>query len=205
MRTQEYLIFKDPENKLHPSPKVLTQVFLMTCITQSINLNIPDTFNCTAMTPEQRILLGVDWVWALLEKPSKNPKIQIAVRVLHLPEWEGSGESSATLEASSDSIQIAQMESSNKSMCERMVNFCTSIGKDCYALFLFFGKKDDKQNIYGVLSNNFGAAIGKCSNIDRAFIENFVKGSKFDTPQKMMQAIVSRKKSENLTLVIKFS
>ena len=178
----------------------------MTCITQSVNLDITDTFNCTAMTPEQRILLGVDWVWALLEKPSKNPKIQIAVRVLHLPEREGADESSATLEASSDSIQIAQMESSNKSMCERMVNFCTSVGKDCYALFLFFGKKDDKQNIYGVLSNNFGASIGKCSNIDRDFIENFVKGSKFfDTPQKMMQAIVTKKKSENLTLVIKFS
>uniref|UniRef100_A0A3B5REH7 Sb:cb470 n=1 Tax=Xiphophorus maculatus TaxID=8083 RepID=A0A3B5REH7_XIPMA len=149
-RTQEYLVFKDPEGKLQPSPLALTQV-----THRSVNLDFTDTFNCTAMTPEQRILLGADWVWAILEKPTKNPKIQIAVQVLHLPERE---------------------ESRNKNVYQRMVEFCTSIGKDCYALFLFFGKRDDKENIYGVLSNNFAAAFGKCDKIDRALLENFFKG-----------------------------
>uniref|UniRef100_A0A8C4I141 Sb:cb470 n=1 Tax=Dicentrarchus labrax TaxID=13489 RepID=A0A8C4I141_DICLA len=172
-RTQEYLLFKDPEDKFHPSTEVLTQVFLMTYISQSVNLNMTDSFNCTAMTPEQRILLGADWVWAVLEKPTKNPQIQIAVQVLHLPDMQDAEENFPS-EACSDSILIAQ-ESSNKNMYERMVDFCTSIGKDCYALFLFFGKKNDKGNIYGVLSNNFEAAIGKCNKIDRALIENFFK------------------------------
>ncbi|KAG7214843.1 hypothetical protein INR49_005111 [Caranx melampygus] len=177
-RTQEYLLFKDPEDKFHPSPEVLTQVFLMTYITQSVCLNLTDTFNCTAMTPEQRILLGADWVWAILEKPTKNPKIQIAVQILHLPEREDAEENSISPEPCSESLQMAQMESSNRSVYERLVDFCTSIGKDCYALFLFFGKKSDKENIYGVLSNNFEAAIGKCNKIDRPFIENFFKGSR---------------------------
>ncbi|XP_042267156.1 rab15 effector protein [Thunnus albacares] len=205
-RTQEYLLFKDPEDKFHPSPEVLTQVFLMTYISQSVNLNMTDIFNCTAMTPEQRILLGADWVWALLEKPTKNPRIQIAVQVLHLPEREGTNEGSVNPEVCSESVQMAQMESSNKNMYERMVDFCTSIGKDCYALFLFFGKKSDTGNIYGVLSNNFEAAIGKCNKIDRAFIENFFKGSRYlHTPTGMMQAIVTKKEGDSLTLMIKFS
>lgn len=205
-RTQEYLLFKDPEDKFHPSPEVLTQVFLMTYISQSVNLNMMDTFNCTAMTPEQRILLGADWVWAVLEKPTKNPRIQIAVQVLHLPDKENIEENGVIPEVCSESVQIAQKESSDKNMHEKLVDFCTSIGKDCYALFLFMGKKNDKGNIYGVLSNNFDAAIGKCNKIDRAFIENFFKGSRYlHTPPGMMQAIVTKKDGEPLTLMIKFS
>ncbi len=178
----------------------------MTYISQSVSLNMTDTFNCTAMTPEQRILLGADWVWAVLEKPTKNPRIQIAVQVLHLPDREDAEESSVLRETCSESVQIAHKESSDKNMYERMVDFCTSIGKDCYALFLFLGKKNDKGNIYGVLSNNFEAAIGKCNVIDRAFIENFFKGSRYlHTPSGMMQAIVSKKEGEPLTLMIKFS
>ncbi|CAM9114528.1 unnamed protein product [Lampetra planeri] len=205
-RTQEYLLFKDPEDKFHPSPEALTQIFLMTYITQSVNLKMTDVFNCTAMTPEQRVLLGADWVWAVLDKPSKNPRIQIAVQVLHQPEREGTKEDGAPTEACSESVQMAQQESSNKTMYERLVDFCTSIGKDCYALFLFFGKKNDKGNIYGVLSNNFEAAIGKCNKIDRVFIENFFKGSRYlHTPAGMMQAIVTKKEGDPLTLMIKFS
>ncbi|XP_034033083.1 rab15 effector protein [Thalassophryne amazonica] len=205
-RTQEYLLFKDPEEKFRLNPEVLTQVFLMTYITQSINLNLTEMFSCTAMTPEQRVLLGADWVWALLEKPSKNPRVQIAVQVLHLPEKEGPEEGSTTQEPSSETMEIAHQETSDKTTFEKMVEFCTSIGKDCYALFMFFGKKNDKGNIYGVLSNNFEAAIGKCSKIDRAFIENFFKGSRYlHTPSGMMQAIVTKKDGDPLTLMIKFS
>lgn len=233
LRTQEYLLFKDPEDKFHPSPEVFTQVrkfkdmtgsgwknyrlffqkrlvfwqvFLMTYISQSVNLNMIDTFNCTAMTPEQRILLGADWVWAVLEKPTKNPRIQIAVQVLHLSDKENVEENGVSSEVFSESVQIAQQESSHRNNHEKLVDFCTSIGKDCYALFLFMGKKNDRGNIYGVLSNNFEAAIGKCNKIDRAFIENFFKGSRYlHTPTGMMQAIVTKKEGEPLTLMIKFS
>ncbi|XP_035012765.1 rab15 effector protein [Hippoglossus stenolepis] len=205
-RTQEYLLFKDPEDKFHPTPEVLTQVFLMTYITQSLSLNMTDTFNCTAMTPEQRILLGADWVWALLQKPTKNPRIQIAVQILHLPEREDSEENGVSPEGFSESLLMAQKATGNRTMYERLVDFCASVGKDCYALFLFFGKKNDKGNIYGVLSNNFEAAIGKCDTIDRSFIENFFKGSRYlHTPSGMMQAIVTKKEGDPLTLMIKFS
>ncbi|KAI9523149.1 hypothetical protein NQZ68_030193 [Dissostichus eleginoides] len=183
--------FKDPEDKFQASSEVLTQVFLMTYISQSVSLNMTDRFNCTAMTPEQRILLGPDWVWAMLEKPTKNPRIQIAVQVLHLPDREAAEESNIPQEACTESIQIAQKESSNKTTYERMVDFCTSIGKDCYALFLFLGKKNDKGNIYGVLSNNFEAAIGKCNKIDRAFIENFFKGSSTNLMIKAVRRFMS--------------
>uniref|UniRef100_A0A3Q1FLA8 Sb:cb470 n=1 Tax=Acanthochromis polyacanthus TaxID=80966 RepID=A0A3Q1FLA8_9TELE len=182
---------------------VVHQVFLMTYITQSVNLKITDSFNCRAMTPEQRILLGADWVWAVLEKPTKNPKVEIAVQVLHLPERD---EAEENPESCSESVQIAQKESSNRNVYERMVDFCSSVGKDCYALFLFFGKKNDKENIYGVLSNNFDAAIGKCDKINRALIENFFKGSRYlHTPRGMMQAIVTKKQGDPLTLMVKFS
>lgn len=177
----------------------------MTYIDQSINLNMMDAFNCTVMTPEQRILLGADWVWAILEKPTKNPRIQIAVQVLHLPDREGIAEDYPP-EARTESLQMAQMESGNKTLCEKMVGFCASIGKDCYALFLFMGRKNDAGNIYGVLSNNFQAAIGKCDKIDRDLIENFFKGSRYlHTPTGMLQSITAKKDEEALTLIIKFS
>nr|XP_057942706.1 rab15 effector protein [Doryrhamphus excisus]XP_057942707.1 rab15 effector protein [Doryrhamphus excisus] len=205
-RTQEYLLFKDPEDKFRPSPEVLTQIFLMTYISQSVNLNMTDVFNCTAMTPGQRVLLGADWVWAVLEKPTKNPRIQIAVQVLHLSDKEPGEENGHVPGPCSESVQMAHKESGDKNMYERMVDFCTSIGKDCYALFLFLGKKHDQGNIYGVLSNNFQAAIGKCDKIDRALLENFFKGSRYlHTPSGMMQAIVTKKEEEPLTLMIKFS
>ncbi|KAK0154428.1 Rab15 effector protein [Merluccius polli] len=204
-RTQEYLLFKDPEDKFHPNPEVLTQIFLMTYIGQSINLNMMATFNCTVMTPEQRVLLGADWVWAVLEKPTKNPRIQIAVQVLHTPTREAAAEDYPA-EARTESLQMAQRESSNRTVCERMVDFCASIGKDCYALFLFMGRKNDAGGIYGVLSNNFQAAIGKCDKIDRELIENFFKGSRYlHTPTGMLQTITTKRDEEPLTVLIKFS
>ncbi|XP_057693681.1 rab15 effector protein [Corythoichthys intestinalis] len=205
-RTQEYMLFKDPEEKFHPSPEALTQIFLMTYISQSVSLNLTDIFNCTAMTPEQRILLGADWVWAVLEKATKNPRVQIAVQVLHLSDKEGGEEDGVPRETCSETVQMAQRESSDKNMYERMVDFCTSVGKDCYALFLFLGRKNDKSNIYGVLSNNFEAAIGKCDRIDRALLENFFKGSRYlHTPSGMMQAVITKNEGDPLTLMIKFS
>ncbi|XP_061780391.1 rab15 effector protein [Nerophis lumbriciformis] len=205
-RTQEYLLFKDPEDKFHPSPEALTQIFLMTYISQSVHLSMTDVFNCTAMTPGQRVLLGADWVWAVLEKPTKNPRIQIAVQVLHPPDKEGDKEEDHLPESCNESVQMAQRESNDRNMYERMVDFCTSVGKDCYALFLFLGKKHDKGNIYGLLSNNFEAAIEKCDKIDRALLENFFKGSRYlHTPSGMMQAIVTKKEGDPLTLMIKFS
>lgn len=176
----------------------------MTYIAQSFSLNVTDTFSCTIMTPEQRILLGADWVWAVLQKPTKNPKVQIAVQVVHLPEREKHED--AAEEAKTESVKMAQMESSSKNTYERMVNFCASIGKDCYALFLFFGKKDDRKNIYGVLSNNFEVAITKCGRIDRALVENFFRGSKtFHKSSEMMRSIIDNKTSDPLTLILKFS
>ncbi|XP_013888834.1 rab15 effector protein isoform X2 [Austrofundulus limnaeus] len=201
-RTQEYLVFKDPEERFHPSP----QVFLMTYMSQSFSLNLTDAFNCTLMTPEQRVLLGADWVWAVLEKPTKNPKIQIAVRVVHLPGRETQAEEEgAADEAKSESVKMARVESS-KNGYERLVEFCASVGRDCYALFLFFGRSHDGGNIYGVLSNNMEVAVAKCKRIDRALVENFFKGSKsFHKSSDMMRSIINNKKSEPLTLIIKFS
>ncbi|XP_061533633.1 rab15 effector protein isoform X2 [Phycodurus eques] len=118
-RTQEYLLFKDPEDKFHPSPEALTQIFLMTYISQSVNLNLTDIFNCTAMTPEQRILLGADWVWAVLEKSTKNPRIQIAVQVRHLSDKEDGEEDAALPETCSETVQMAQRESSDRNMEEK--------------------------------------------------------------------------------------
>ncbi|KAM9376120.1 rab15 effector protein [Pholidichthys leucotaenia] len=201
-RTQEYLTFQDPEDKFCPSPEVLTQIFLMTYITESISLNLTGSLNCTVMTPGQRILLGADWVWAVLEKSTKTPKFQIVVQVLHNSMQR---DTTTPAEDCSESVRMAQMETGHKDMCERLVDFCTSIGKDCYALFLFFGRKNDRENIYGVLSNNFEAAR-KCSRINRALIENFLRGSRYlHTPLGMMQAILTKNYGEPLTLMIKFT
>ncbi|XP_036390471.1 rab15 effector protein [Megalops cyprinoides] len=205
-RTREYLLFQDPENKFFPSTGTLNEIFLMTYITRSVQLQMTNAFNCTAMTKEQKILLGADWVWAVIEAPSKNPKIQVAVQVLHPSDGEDKGADDFPMEVYTEAMEMARMESANRTKAERMIEFCSSIGQDCHALFLFFGRKNDPSNIYGVLSNNFHAAIGRCARIDQTFIENFFKGSKsFVTPARMLQAIIRRKQDEPLTMVIKFT
>ncbi|XP_019895823.1 rab15 effector protein [Esox lucius] len=203
-RTQEYLLFVDPEGKFKPSPAALGEVFLMTYVSRSSHLHMTDSFNCTAMTKQQRVLLGADWVWAVLERPTKNPCIQIAVQILHLSENDR-GLAEEHPEVCAESMEMAKMESANRNKAERMVDFCASVGRDCYALFLLFGRKGDPGNIYGVLSNNFSAATGR-TKINRALIENFFKGSRYlHTPAGMLQAIITKRPGDPLTLLIKFT
>ncbi|KAA0724494.1 hypothetical protein E1301_Tti003762 [Triplophysa tibetana] len=205
-RTKDYLLFRDPESKFHPSPSTLSEIFLMTYIQRSSQLNLTNIFNCTAMTPEQRILLGAHWVWAVLDHPSKNPRIQIAVQVFHLQEREEENLEELHLDVYSKIMHMAGMEVVNGTQAERMVGFCSSIGRDCYALFLFFGRKNDEGNIYGLLSNNLQAAVGKCVRIDQTFIEHFFKGAKcFVTPSGMLQALVGKEGDDPLTMLVKFT
>ncbi|KAI4871946.1 hypothetical protein NFI96_002731 [Prochilodus magdalenae] len=175
-RTLQYLLFSDPKSQLQPSPATLCEVFLMTYIQRSNQINLTDTFNCTAMTQEQRVILGADWVWALVEPPGGNPRIQITVQVLHPPETTTLSERS--LGNYKEISRMAGMEPGEKTRVERMVEFCSAVGSTCYALFLFFGRKDDPATICGLLSNNLHAAVGKCVRIDQAFIENFFRGAR---------------------------
>ncbi|XP_067292389.1 rab15 effector protein [Pseudorasbora parva] len=201
-RTKEYLLFRDPENMFHPSPSTLSEIFLMTYIQHSSLLNLTDMFNCTAMTQEQRILLGAHWVWAVLDQPSKNPRIQIAVHVFHLPERTEEN----VEDIYGDIMRMAGMDVVERTRAERMVEFCSSIGRDCYALFLFFGRQNDEGNIYGLLSNNLQAAVGKCVRIDRVFIDHFFKGAKcFGTPSGMLKALVGKEGDDPLTMLVKFT
>lgn len=196
-RTREYLRFIDPDKRFRPSGAVLREIFLMTYIHRSVQLNLASTFSCTVMTHGQRVLLGADWVWAVLDPPSKNPRIQIAVQVLHLAE-----DSQQDFEEHSS----MEMEPFKGTRAERLVEFCAGIGRSCFTLFLFFGNKNDPGNICGLLSNNLHQALGKCVRIDYSFIEGFFKGAKaFVTVTRMLQVMVGKKDSNPLTMLVRFT
>ncbi|XP_076878266.1 rab15 effector protein [Brachyhypopomus gauderio] len=209
-RTREYLAFNDPENKFQPSQSALREIFLMTYLQRSSQLSLTDTLTCTVMTPGQRVLLGADWVWALLDLPSRNPRIQIAVQVLHVlqkveeeTQEETQGRSSDT---HAESLRLAGTEVTERTCVERLVGFCSDIGWSCFALFLFFGRRGDPGNIYGLLSNNLHVAVGKCVRMDQPFIEGFFRGAKrFVTPAGMLRAVVRMKENAPLTLLIKLT
>ncbi|KAJ8344299.1 hypothetical protein SKAU_G00316280 [Synaphobranchus kaupii] len=42
-------------------------------------------------------------------------------------------------------MEMAHMESADKTKAERMIAFCSTVGQDCYALFLFFGRQSDRR------------------------------------------------------------
>ncbi|XP_035272431.1 rab15 effector protein-like [Anguilla rostrata] len=200
-RTQEYLLFQDPENKFWPTGCALNEIFLMTYITQSVQLRMPDTFICTAMTREQRVLLGADWVWAVVEASTRNPLVQVAVQVLHMQGRESEDASNIA-----EAVRLTCSQSASKTKLENMIDFCASIGQDCYALFLFFGRSGDPGNIYGVLSNNFRALCTRGSKLNQAFIEGFFKGTRYvSTPAAMIQTVTQRQQDGPLTMLIKFS
>ena len=101
---------------------------------------------------------------------------------------------------------MAGMEPGEKTRVERMVEFCSAVGSTCYALFLFFGRRDDPATICGLLSNNLHAAAGKCVRIDQAFIENFFRGARrFVTPAGMLQAVLNQEEDEALTMLVRFT
>ncbi|TRY85728.1 hypothetical protein DNTS_013257 [Danionella cerebrum] len=190
-RTQEYLLFRDPENKFHPESSTLCEIFLMTFIQRSEQLNLSEGVTCTAMTPEQKVLLGADWVWAILDHHSRNPKIQIAIQVLHLPRRTGDNRGGLSVDVYRDIMRLAGIDGEEKTRTERMVDFCSSVSRDCYALFLLFGRQTDEGNIYGLLSNNLHAALGKCVTIDQSFIDYFFKGAKcFVNATGMLQGLM---------------
>ncbi|XP_018618807.1 rab15 effector protein [Scleropages formosus] len=204
-RTQEYLTFQDPKQKLQPSAVTLCEIFLMSCISHMEQLRSAEVFTCTATSKEQKILLGVDWVWDIVEEHSKV-KVQVAVQVLYLPERQGEDHDDYPWEVYTESMKIAKAESAHRSKVKRIIEFSSTVGKSCYALFLFFGRKDDPGNIYGVISNNFHAAFGRCAEIDRVFIENFFHGSSsFATPAEMMTNILGRRRNAALTMLVKFT
>lgn len=196
-RTCEYLHFTDPDKNFLPSGAALREIFLMTYIRRSFQLNLANTISCTVMTQTQRCLLGTDWVWAVLEPPSKNPRIQIAVQVLHLAE---------NSQENSEEHSSVEVEPCQGTRAERLVEFCAGIGGSCFALFLFFGRENDPGNICGLLSNNLHQALGKCVRIDQEFIEGFFKGAKgFVTASGMLQAVLGKKDNDPLTVLVKFT
>ncbi|XP_023672269.1 rab15 effector protein [Paramormyrops kingsleyae] len=200
-RVREYLEFCDPRGRFHLSPGALEEIFLMSCISRSAQLQMSDSFSCTAMSREQKVLLGADWVWTFPERHGEALEAQIVVRVLYSLD-----DTIPPPEAPEESLRIAEMASGQWSRPERMVRFCSSIGRDCYALFLFFGSRNDPGSISGLLSNNLHAALGKGATIDRAFLEHFFKGSmSFSTPGEMLERINQKQRNDPLTMLIRFT
>ncbi|XP_067903047.1 rab15 effector protein [Heterodontus francisci] len=190
-RTKEYIGFQDPESKLKINNSTLTDIFLMTYINRSIQCKLAESISCTKMTEEQTILLGTDWVWAVYDTPSKNPKVQIAVQVIHMD----SKEDQATEMRSqvTESMKLARQETINKTHPEKISDFCSSIGKDCYGLFLFFGRKDDPKTICGVLSNDFHTHLGNGHEVDNTFLLDCIEKAKtFVTPGRMLELILQK-------------
>ncbi|XP_069770508.1 rab15 effector protein [Narcine bancroftii] len=191
-RAKEYIDFQDPEGKLKISNSMLTDIFLMTYINRSIQCKLTDAISCTRMTEEQVILLGADWVWAVHDSPSKNPKLQIAVQVIHVERKEEEEVEEKKVKIT-ESMKIAREESTNKTHWEKIADFCSSIGRDCYSLFLFFGSHRDPKAICGVLSNDFHTHLANDQELDNHFLlETVEKAKTFVTPGRMLELILQK-------------
>ncbi|MGH0143250.1 UNVERIFIED_CONTAM: hypothetical protein FKN15_040280 [Acipenser sinensis] len=145
-RAKEYLTFKDPENTFHPNPTVLSDIY-------------PQCRASAYRTPElhhndqgSRNSAGDRLGMGNLHFSTKNPKLQIAVQVFHQPKEENCVPNNQT-QMLTKSMEMAILESSDKTKQEKMIAFCSSVGRDCYALFLFFGLPKDPTNIYRVLQS----------------------------------------------------
>ncbi|XP_051885622.1 rab15 effector protein [Pristis pectinata] len=189
-RVKEYFGFQDPEGKIKLSNSMLTDIFLMTYINRSIQCKLTESISCTRMTEEQAILLGIDWVWAVYDLPSKNPKLQVAVQVIHMDKKEEVEEKKFKI---SESMKMAKAESINKTNHEKIADFCSSIGRDCYGLFLFFGHKGDPKSICGVLSNDFHVRLGNGHELDNTFLLEIIEKAKtVVTPGRMLELILQK-------------
>uniref|UniRef100_UPI00398EC7AD rab15 effector protein n=1 Tax=Pristiophorus japonicus TaxID=55135 RepID=UPI00398EC7AD len=205
-RTREYIGFKDPESKLKVNNTTLTDIFLMTYINRGLQCKLNEAISCIRMTEEQTVLLGADWVWAVQGPTSKNPKVQIAVQVIHMENAEK--EAAEKQLPVTESMKLARQETINKTHPEKISDFCSSVGKDCYGLFLFFGHKDDPKSICGVLSNDFHTHLGCGREVDNTFLlDSMGKAKSSVTPGRMLELILQKEGvPENLKpICVKFT
>ncbi|XP_066224967.1 rab15 effector protein [Saccopteryx leptura] len=145
-KLKEYLGFEDPLSNLFPARNTLNEIFLIHFVTFCQEKGVDGWLTTTKMTKHQALLFGADWIWTFWAS-DKQIRFQLAVQTLRMS-------SLAPVESKlfelSDPESRAE-ESSRKSSCDKLEEFCNLVGEDCLGLFIVFGVPGKPKDIRGVI------------------------------------------------------
>ncbi|CAN2391892.1 receptor recycling [Pristimantis euphronides] len=150
-KLKDYLGFEDPHGNLRPSPDTLTEIFLVNFINFCIEKGVEERISTSKMTKQQAVLFGVDWIWTLMD-PDKSVRLQIAVQALQMSNFEvgGRGDPETVHQGAFKEIQLADSYK-NRTLYEKLEEFCRLIGSDCLGLFMVFGLPGKPKDVRGIL------------------------------------------------------
>uniref|UniRef100_A0A8D0DQK1 RAB15 effector protein n=1 Tax=Salvator merianae TaxID=96440 RepID=A0A8D0DQK1_SALMN len=148
-KLKDYVGFEDPQSKFHPATDTLNEIFLINFITFCLEKGLEERITTSKMTKQQSLLFGVDWIWTL-SGADKQIKLQIAVQSLQLSDLSKGVESPQIIDSNREAI-LADELFRNRSRFEKLEEFCSLVGCDCFGLFIMFGVPGRPKDIRGVV------------------------------------------------------
>ncbi|XP_063786689.1 rab15 effector protein [Pseudophryne corroboree] len=174
-KLKDYLGFEDPHGNLRPSTDTLTEIFLVNFINFCVEKGVEERIATSTMTKQQAALFGVDWIWTLFA-PDKSVRLQIAVQALQMSDFDGNGRSDpdAFGKGPCKEIQLTDVGYKNKSLYEKLEEFCRLVGSDCLGLFMVFGLPGKPKDIRGILLDSVGKENKKNSLPGEKALQQFI-------------------------------
>ncbi|KAG9470963.1 rab15 effector protein [Eleutherodactylus coqui] len=195
-KLKDYLGFEDPSGNLRPSIDTLTEIFLVNFINFCIEKGVAERIATSKMTKQQALLFGVDWIWTLMG-PDKSVKLQIAVQAFRMSDFngDGRGDPEALHQGAFKEIQLTDSFYKNRSLYEKLEEFCRLIGPDCLGLFMVFGLPGKPKDIRGVLLDSVNKENKKNALPGERALQRFILDTDTFLPTRDMLDICMTKRN----------
>lgn len=174
-KLRDYLGFEDPYGNLRPSTDTLTEIFLVDFIKFCLEKGVEERIATSKMTKQQAVLFGVDWIWTLLG-PDKSVRLQIAVQALQMSDFNGDsrGDPEAFHQGAFKEVQLTDTFYKNRSLYEKLEEFCRLVGPDCLGLFMVYGIPGKPKDIRGILLDSVNKENKKSGLPGEGALQQFI-------------------------------
>ncbi|XP_075061617.1 rab15 effector protein [Mixophyes fleayi] len=186
-KLKDYLGFEDPHGSLRPSTDTLTEIFLVNFINFCVEKGVEERIETSTMTKQQAVLFGVDWIWTLFG-PDKSVRLQMAVQAVQMSDFNGQGRNDpdAFNNGPYKEIQLTDVFYKNKSLYEKLEEFCRLVGSDCLGLFMVFGLPGKPKDIRGILLDSVSKENKRNSLPGETALQQFILHTDNFLPTKEM-------------------
>ncbi|KAM9311056.1 rab15 effector protein [Gastrophryne carolinensis] len=194
-KLKDYLGFEDPFSSFSPSTDTLMEIFLVNFISFCVEKGVQERISTSKMTKQQAVLFGVDWIWTLFG-PDKSVRLQMAVQALQMSDFNrgARGEADKVNDGPYREIQLTDACYKNKSLYEKLEEFCRLVGPDCLGLFIVFGLPGKPKDIRGILMDSVNKENKKNSLPgERALQEFILSTDDFLPAREMLDTCMSKR------------
>ncbi|XP_068129044.1 rab15 effector protein [Hyperolius riggenbachi] len=193
-KLKDYLGFEDPNGSFRPNTETLVEIFLVNFITFCSEKGVEERIVTSKMTKQQSVLFGVDWIWTLMG-PDKSVRLQIAVQALQMSDFHEDGRGDPNLFSKNPyrEIQLTDVRYENKSLYDKLEEFCKLVGPDCLGLFIVFGVPGKPKDIRGILLDSVTKEKKKNLSGEQALQHFILNTDNFLPTREMLDTCMSKR------------